>query len=608
MNTLIEKYSLSERRELILASRGAIPADMVLTNVNIVVPTTEEVLENYSVVIKGKRIARIGRIKDISRYISSRTRVVDCEGKYALPGFIDLHIHVESSLLNPVGFAKIALKHGTTTVVADPHEIANVLGAEGVEIFISITRDLPLKFLVEVPSCVPATDPYLGLETAPHVIDSSTVSKLVERENVCGLGEVMDFISVVHASEEVLRKVEAAKNKGLIIDGHAPQLKGSHLDAYISAGIISDHETTALDEAIEKLRRGMWIYIREGSAWRDLEALVSIVRENACDLCVFVSDDLNVYDLFTKGHMDRIINRAIELGVDPVKAVKYATLYPAIRLHLEDHIGLIAPGRIADIVLTSRIERIQPETVIANGELIYYKNTLQKEFKKPEYPPRVLQTVKLGKLPEVISYTPRLKEFVEHGYARVNVIEVKPGSTLTKKVVEELEVENGVLKTNYEKDIMYVVVADRHTGSGRFSTGFIKGLGFKAGAIAQTIAHDTHNLVVAGWNPRDMDTAVREVERIQGGIVIVDNGKIVAELELRLAGLMSIEEPEVVYEKYTKMLEYMRSHYNVHFESFFMTLSLVSLPVIPEVRITDRGLVDVQSGRLIPLVEEVYKK
>lgn len=606
MNTSFARYELHERRELILSSMGAIPAEAVITNVNIVVPTTKEIMENSCIVIRKGRITRVGKIRDISRYVSSKTLVLDGEGCYALPGFIDLHIHVESSLLDPLGFAKIALKHGTTTIVTDPHEIANVLGHEGIVIFVKATRELPLKVLVELPSCVPATDPSMGLETAPHVLDHRVLEHLAEYENIVGLGEVMDFVSVVSASEETLRKVRIARDRGLIVDGHAPQLGGAMLDSYICAGIISDHETTTLEEALEKLRRGMWIYVREGSAWRDLKALVELLKSYKCCLCALVSDDLNVYDLFTKGHMDRIINEAIEYGVDPVEAIAYVTIYPAMRLHMEDQLGIIAPGRFADIILTRKLNKIQPETVLANGKVVYYKGEPKIEFTRPKYPEHALRTVKLGKLLETITYEPRTT--ITQGYARVNVIQVTPGSTLTKRVVEELEVENNVIKCDRSRDIMYVIVGDRHTGSGRYSIGFIRGLGFKGGAIAQTIAHDTHNLIVAGWNPGDMDLAVREIDRIQGGIVVVDRGGVISEIRLELAGLMSTEEPEVVFEKYDHMIKLLREKYNMHFESFFMTLSLVSLPVIPELRITDRGLVDVLNARILPLIEEVYKK
>ncbi len=606
MGSFFTRYNIEERSRLVQAASGRLPADIVITNVNIVLPHMEEILENHSIIVKDRRIAGIVEDESISKHISRETLIIDGSNNYVFPGFIDLHVHIESSLLDPVGFSKIVLKHGTTTIVADPHEIANVLGVLGVELFAKASVNLPLKILIDLPSCVPATDPAFGLETTPHVISDKEIEHLACFDNIVGLGEVMDFLSVVNASEKVLRKLKVASEKGLIVNGHAPLLTGGLLNAYISAGIISDHESTSYHEGLEKLRKGMWLYIREGSAWRDLGELSKILLEKSdCELCAFVSDDVNVYDLFTQGHVDRIVNLAIEYGLDPVKAIKYATFNPAMRLHMEDHIGMLAPGRIADIVFSKNIKEIEPHTVISNGEIIYYKGELKKTFPRYKYPEEALNTVKLGSLLENLGFIPRIGE--ANGVARVNTINVQPGSALTKRTVEELIVENGEIRSDPSKDIMYVAVADRHKGSGSFSVGFVKGLGFKAGAIAQTIAHDTHNLIVSGWSHKDMQVAVQEIVRIQGGIVVVNEQQVVAEIPLKLAGLMSIEEPEEVFKKYVNMVEVLREKYGLNFESYFMTLALISLPVIPEVRITDKGLVDVSKGRLIPLVEEFFK-
>jgi len=346
----------------------------------------------------------------------------------------------------------------------------------------------------------------------------------------------------------------------------------------------------------------MYLYIREGSAWRDLEALIKIVKESDCKLCTFTSDDVNVVDLIEKGAMDRIINKAIQLGLDPVKAIQLATINPAIRLRLEDHIGLIAPGRLGDIVFSPRIEYIQPTTTLASGEVVYYDGKLVKEFKRPRYPDYALNTVRISDdLIERIDIGPVVERNRE--VVRVNVIRVEPGSALTKHVIEELRVVDGRIQPSPEKDIMYVGVVYRHSSNGGYSTGFIQNLGFKYGAVAQTIAHDTHNIIYAGWSINDIRKAIKRIKEIQGGIVIVDNGKVVVELPLRLAGLMSIEEPEVVYEKYKSIMKKLEERDAV-FEYIFMTLSLVSLPVIPEIRITDRGLIDVRKGRRIPLIAE----
>lgn len=595
----IFSYVKEERARLIRTARAIEPATLVIKNVDLVATTTGEILENMSIVVSGRRIASIVE-GDPEKYIGLRTKVIDGHGQYAMPGFIDAHIHIESSLLTPTGFSMLALKHGTTTVVADPHEIANVLGVDGVKLFIEESQNLPMKILIDIPSCVPATDPAFGLETTNKVIGPEDIAKLGELEGVYGLGEVMDFVSVTNASDYVLEKLRIAHNLGLVINGHAPLLTGEMLDAYIDASIWSDHESTNPREALEKLRKGMYLFIRQGSAWQDLEALVEVIKNPKidCRLCGFVSDDLNVIDLYEKGHMDRIINEAVELGVDPVKAIQLATIGPAIRLHIDDHIGVVGPARFADIVLSPSLQRLEPKTVISMGEIIYRDDELLYDFERPRIPEWAKRTVNI---PREIRPEELLIRIDGVDKVRVNAIKVTPGSALTELSVEELPVKNGYISCDSHRDIIHLAVVERHKGTCNIGKGFIKGLGFKAGAIAQTIAHDTHNLVVAGKSPEDMSIAISRVREIQGGIVIVDSGKIVAEVELPVAGLMSDEDPYTVYRKF-KNLTRKVSSYGVEFEAFFMTLALVALPVIPEVRLTDRGLVDVNSARIIDVI------
>ncbi len=595
----IFSYVKEERARLIRTARAIEPATLVIKNINLVATTTGEILENMSIIVSGRRIASIVK-GDPEKYIGLRTNVIDGHGQYAMPGFIDAHIHIESSLLTPTGFSMLALKHGTTTVVADPHEIANVLGVDGVKLFVEESQNLPMKILIDIPSCVPATDPAFGLETTNKVIGPEDIAKLGELEGVYGLGEVMDFVSVTNASDYVLEKLKIAHNLGLVINGHAPLLTGEMLDAYIDASIWSDHESTNPQEALEKLRKGMYLFIRQGSAWRDLEALVEVIKNPKidCRLCGFVSDDLNVIDLYEKGHMDRIINEAIELGVDPVKAIQLATIGPAIRLHIDDHIGVVGPARFADIVLSPSLQRLEPKTVISMGEIIYRDGELLYDFERPRIPEWAKRTVNISReiRPEEL-----LIRIDGVDKARVNAIKVTPGSALTKLSVEELPVKNGYISCDPERDIIHLAVVERHKGTYNIGKGFIKGLGFKAGAIAQTIAHDTHNLVVAGKSPEDMSVAISRVREIQGGIVIVDSGEVVAEVELPVAGLMSDEDPYTVYRKFKNLIKKVSS-YGVEFEAFFMTLALVALPVIPEVRLTDKGLVDVNSARIIDVI------
>ncbi|MEZ0394677.1 MAG: adenine deaminase [Desulfurococcaceae archaeon] len=595
-------YDPEERASLIRAARGLIPADVAIVNANVVSVATGEVLEGLAVIVKGRRVAALVPAGDASRYVGSDTLVVDAGGDYALPGFIDPHIHIESSLLDPYGFSKVALAHGTTAVVADPHEIANVLGSEGVRLFADASASLPLKILIDVPSCVPATDPSLGLETSGSVIGAKEVAELLSMKSSVGLGEVMDFVSVLEGRAEVLSKVRAAHEGCRAVDGHAPLLRTPDLDAYISAGIGSDHESTSLEEALEKVRRGMFVYLREGSAWKDLRNLVGLARDLDCALCSFTSDDVNVLDLFEQGHMDRIVNLAIEYGVDPIRAIKYATLHPALRYGLVDHVGLVAPGRFADVVLTHSIERIRPHTVFASGRTIYYKGELMEKLERPSYPDWALNSVRVKRVPGPEDLVPSAG--LSEGVAKVNVIEAFPGSTLTKRSVEDVPIAGGKLRSMPERDLAYVAVVERHRATGNMAVGLVRGLGIGFGGIAQTIAHDSHNIIVAGLDPRDMSMAVEEVVRIQGGIAVYDGGKLVGEVELRLAGLMSVKEPEEVYKEVSGLINRLHAEYGMDFHAFFMTLALLALPVIPEIRLTDRGLVDVMGARLIPLIVE----
>jgi adenine deaminase len=602
LNLAFKKYSIETRTSLVRVALGLEPADIAIKSVNLVEVNTGVILEDVSVLVKSGRVAGVVKTNSVDKYTGPQTLVISREGFYIIPGFIDLHVHVESSMLDPIGFSKLALRHGTTTIVADPHEIVNVLGIEGFKIFSEAAKKTPLKILLELPSCVPPTGPSAKLETPSSSFRVKDLEYASTMDSVVGLGEVMDYSSVLDCDEEIYEKIRAAYNHDLIVNGHAPLLSSEELNAYISAGILSDHESTEINEAYEKAWRGMYLYIREGSAWRDLEKLVDIVKKTTCKLCAFVSDDVSVLDLYEHGHMDRVINRAIELGVDPVKAIQLATINPALRLHLEDHIGLVAPGRLADIVFTKRLERIEPATVLANGELIYHNGALIKDISSLVYPETALNTVKVSpKRIEELKVTPEVNSRVES--VRVNAIEVIPGSALTRRSVVELKVSSRRVLPDPERDVMYVGVLYRHSNSGEYSIGFIKNLEFKLGAVAQTIAHDTHNIVFAGWSESDIKLAVKRLTELQGGIVIVNKGRVLGELQLKLAGLMSIEEPETVYKKYRAIVDLLREHGSI-FEHVFMTLSLISLPVIPEIRITDKGIVDVKAKRTIPLILE----
>ncbi len=598
-------FSLLETpRNLVKAALGKIKADLIIKKTNIVNVVTGEVLEKWDIIVYDGYIVRVDKINDLEKYIGNKTVIVDGEEYYSIPGFIESHVHIESSMLNVREFGKLAAIHGVTSIVADPHEMGNVLGIDGIRYFIEESRYSPVRFYFEVPSCVPAVDPSLGLDSGGKTIDAGQVAMLMQDPGIIGLGEVMDFISVLNAKTEVFVKIASAKLLGKVVDGHAPLLSGEKLDAYLVAGITSDHESTKPEEALEKLRKGMYIFMREGSAWKDLEALSTLITKYNIDTrrITIAADDISVEDLVEKGYLDYIVNKAISLGIDPIKAIQMVTINPAEHLKLDDRIGIIAPGRYADIILTPSIETINVQTTIINGEIIYKDGKwLYKEPGTYNYPEKARKTINIRRIPEPGELL--LKTPIEHGSVLVNVIEAIPGSTLTKWVKDELKIENGYIKSDPERDIIHIAVLDRHHGSGNIGKGFVKGLRLKKGAIAQTIAHDTHNLIVAGTNTNDMIEAIKAVVKAGGGIALAIEGEVKALIELPIAGLVSDKDYITVYNQ-LKYMEEVIKDYGVNFNNIHMTLGLIALPVIPELRITDKGLVDVINGKVIrPIIE-----
>ncbi len=602
-------FSLFEKpRSLIRAALGLVKADLVIRGCRLVNVVTREVIEGTDIVVYDGYIVRVGNpIRDLGRYIGDKTIVVDARGYYVLPGFIESHVHIESSMLCVREFGRLVAMHGVSTVVADPHEIANVLGVDGIRYFIEESMYTPVRFYFEVPSCVPAIDPSYGVDSGGAVVDAGQVAVLMQDPGIIGLGEVMDFVSVLDTRTEVLVKIASARLAKKIVDGHAPLLRGEKLDAYLVAGIESDHESTDPLEALEKLRKGMYVFMREGSAWKDLSRLVKLVTEYRVDtrFLTLASDDISVRDLVEKGYLDYIVNKAIELGVDPLVAIQMVTINPAERLRMTHLLGLIAPGRYADMVFTPSIERISVEKMVINGEIVYSNGEwLYEPPGRYVYPEKAYKTIKIKCVPEPSDLL--IKTSIDKGVVKANVIKAIPGSSLTKWVREELVVENGFVKADPSRDILYIAVIDRHHGSGRIGRGFVSGLGLSRGAIAQTIAHDTHNLIVAGSNPVDMVVAIKKLVETSGGIVFVVDGEVEAIIELPIAGLVSDKDYMSVYRQHVTMEEKLRS-LGVDFSNIHMTLGLLALPVIPELRITDRGLVDVFNTRIVDPIEEVIQ-
>lgn len=589
----VKPVTVSDLRSLINTALGRVKADLVLKNANLVNVYTCEIISGIDIAVKGSRIALVGRA---SHTIGVNTKVIDCSNYYVVPGFLDGHVHIESSMLTPIRFSEAVIPHGTTGVFIDPHEIANVLGVKGVKYFIEESKNTPLRIFIEVPSCVPASK----IDTSAATVTLSDVNELLKLNETIGLAEVMDFTGVLNCRDELLGKIISAIELGKIINGHAPSLSGRELSAYISANINSDHECILASEAIDRVRLGMYVMVREGSAWRDLSEIAKILRRSReLDLRMFllVSDDVNCYDLIVRGHMDYIIRRAIELGVDPVKAIQMATLNTALRFKLQDDIGGIAPGKLADIVLLSDLERVKVDTVIIDGVIVAknYRNlwSTPPKYKPPDY---VFNTIKLKRPVKPEDFI--IKAPITEGEIEARVIGIVPYKAVTKHLVEKVKVRNGIVVSDVKRDILKIAVVERHHRTGRIGLGLVKGFGFKYGALASSIAHDSHNIIVTGVSDSDMSIAVNTLSKCGGGIVFVGKGKVEAIVELPIAGLLSNEPPEKVAKNLVELRNVCREA-GSKLEEPFMTLSILALSVIPELRITDKGLFDVVKGRIV---------
>uniref|UniRef100_A0A7C6EDB3 Adenine deaminase n=1 Tax=candidate division WOR-3 bacterium TaxID=2052148 RepID=A0A7C6EDB3_UNCW3 len=520
--------------------------------------------------------------------------VYDLTNKFLLPGFIDGHIHIESSLLAPTEFIRLVVRHGTTTVVADPHEIANVLGMKGIEYILNCSTSLPFNLFVMIPSCVPATE----LETAGAKIDYRVIKKLLTNPRVLGLAEMMNFPGVIQGDGTILKNIILTKKANKIIDGHAPGLFGRALQAYIMAGIGSEHEAVFRQEAKEKLRAGLRIMIREGSAAHNLADLLPIVNPVNSRRCFFVTDDKHPFDLIKEGHLDHILRKAVGLGLDPITAIQMVTLNPAEYFGLKN-LGAIAPGYKADLVVISDLNNFTVEMVFKDGKCIVEKGNLV-----------ALSSRRFASSSQAVTKTMKVKPFtikdLQIPFAknkRIRVIRTLPNQIVTEAWITLPKVENDIVVPDIERDILKIVVIERHRRTGNIGVGLVQGFGLKKGAIASSVAHDSHNIIGVGTNDTDLLAAVKEVIRLQGGLVIAADNKIQGSLPLPIAGLMSKEKAETVIEKLNKMLAKLKV-WGAKMENPFITLSFLALPVIPQLKITDRGLVDVTRFKFVSLWDE----
>ncbi len=511
---------------------------------------------------------------------------IDCSEYYVSPGFIDGHCHIESSMLTPAKYGEVVIPKGTTSVVADCHEIANVRGAKGIEFMLESAKKSPLDVFMMIPSCVPST-PY---ETSGAKLDASNIRQFIGRDNVMGLGEMMDYVGVMAGDEDVHEKIRVMSDK--TVDGHAPGVKGQKLNAYILAGVQTDHECTTPEELIEKVRRGMYIHLREGSQTRNVIDLLPGVKESFINRLLFCTDDIHPRDITEIGHINNNINVAIQHGLDPLSAIQMATINIANCYDLRT-VGAIAPGRQADLVLFKDINDIQPEKVFKKGKLLAERGKALFKTEDPDFS-EVIDTVNVDL--ENIDLKFALKS------DKVNVIQLIENNVTTKKLVKTIKLAGDEFLPKNNPDLLKLMVIERHHRTGNIGRGILTGYGLENGAIALTIAHDSHNLIVVGDNDDDMMTAIKRIKKIQGGIVLASGGKILEELPLKIGGLMSTDEPEFVIRKLINLENLMRKMgVKDNIDDPFLALAFLSLPVIPDLKCTDLGLFDVLKFKLISL-------
>lgn len=566
--------------QMIDVASGRTRAGLVLKNANVVNVFTGDITPG-DIAIDGAFIAGIGEY--------SGKEVIDLKGKFVAPSFIDGHVHVESSMVMPIQYARAVVPHGTGAVVADPHEIANVLGMEGIMYMSKSMRGGPLEFYMMLPSCVPSTD----LETNGVALDFLDIKPLMTEHYVLGLAEVMNYPGVIYRDPEILEKISVALKMGKRIDGHAPGLTDYDLNAYAAARITSEHECTTFEEARSKLSRGMHIHIREGSTAKNLESLAALITPYTALQCSFATDDRNTLDLITKGHIDSMIRSAVEFGVDPVQAIRVATISTARHYGLQ-YTGAIAPGYYADLVVLDALETAKVNRVYKQGVLVARKGKMVQEFGIQDQP-RLRRSVNIHYLePEDFQ--------VKAQGTHMNVIGMIRDQIITERLIEEAKVVDGFVVPDIDRDIAKVSIIERHNASEPRAVGFVHGMGIKEGAMVSSIAHDSHNIVAVATNDTDLIAAAVQIVRMQGGIAIVKDGEVIESLPLPIAGLMSDQTVEHVSGK-LNLLKDAAHDLGTPLGEPFMAMAFLSLPVIPKLKITDLGLIDVERFRLIDLFD-----
>lgn len=550
-----------------------------------VVNVFTETVEKKDILIEDNKITGVGK------YESDADITEDLSGRYVCPGFIDSHIHIESTMMTPNEFSKTVLPHGTTAVVTDPHEIANVCGVDGIKYIFKMSEELPLDIYVMLPSCVPST----ANDESGAVLKASDLEPLYEEKRVLGLAEMMNYPGVLFGDSDVLKKIEDARKRGLAVDGHAPMLSGADLDKYISAGIMSDHECSNFSEALEKLQKGQWIMIRQGTAAKNLEDLIDLFDEPWSRRCLLATDDKHPQDFFRDGHIDGIIKKAVELGKSPVTGIRLATIQAAEYFKLPE-VGAIAPGYRADLLVLDDLDTVKVRDVYKNGQKVVKDCEILKktEVKKDAELERIVKnTFRLRKLNSEDFY-------IKPEGEDCRVIKVIPRQIITDEEIVKINFEknNGI---DTDRDILKIAVVERHHNTGHMGVGYITGIGMKKGALCSSVSHDSHNIIVIGTNDADMAAAVNKVAEFGGGYAAVSDGEVLAALPLPVAGLMSEASAEEITELNVRLNQVISSLGVLEDIEPLMHMAFVSLTVIPNLKLSTRGLVDVNTQQIVSL-------
>ena len=587
------KIMNTNKRDLMKVSLGLIPSELVITNVQLVNVITGEIYP-ANVFVYGGMISHV-ETKDLNK-LDNVKEIIDGKGQYIIPGFIDAHIHIESSMMTPRNFAKAIIPCGTTTIVTDPHEIGNVCGKEGVYYMHEISEDLPMRQLIDIPSCIPAA---LGLENAGAEFTSKEVEELSNLKRCIGLAEVMDYVGVIDQEPRMMDILDVMEKKGYYIQGHAPCVGGRELSTYLCGGASTCHEVEFADEALEKLRNGMFVDACDSSIVKNIKAIVTGIKDQITlfDYLCFCTDDREADEILTTGHINDVVRHAIKCGLDPILAIKCATLNTAREIHIHN-LGAIAPGYVADMIILPDLYEVKPSMVFYSGKLVAQDGHMVVDVESVDHALENKNTMFVKDL-SVDDFM--IKAPIENGTVKVNIMdypELNYSTTYLKEI--ELPVKNGILKLN-DSDLKYVAVVNRHENKDTICLGVTKGFGIQTGALASTVSHDSHNLVIVYDKPENALLAAKELIKCGGGMCAVDNGEVLHTLELPLAGLMSLKDAYELSVDSKKMKEAINKLGLVEIHNPLLRIVTLSLPVVPYVKMTDLGLVDVAKKEFIPL-------